>query len=83
VLTIHSEDNHIITILQAGAAGYLTKSVFGEEVLQSVRSVLAGEMILSASVGQRLLKYASRFPTKQYHCQPEKSYRPERLRSSQ
>jgi len=64
VLTIHSDDQHIIGILEAGAAGYLTKSVFGEEVVQSVRGVVAGEMVLSPSIGQRLLKQAARYPTK-------------------
>jgi len=64
VLTIHSDDQHIIGILEAGAAGYLTKSVFGEEVVQSVRGVIAGEMVLSPSIGQRLLQQAARYPTK-------------------
>jgi len=63
VLTIHSDDQHILEVLQAGAAGYLTKSVFGEEVVQSVRGVIAGEMVLSPSVGERLLKQAARYPT--------------------
>ena len=64
VLTIHSDDQLIIGILQAGAAGYLTKSVFGEEIVQSVRGVVAGEMVLSPTVGKRLLKQAARYPTK-------------------
>jgi len=64
VLTIHSDDQHVIGILEAGAAGYLTKSVFGEEVVQSIRGVVAGEMVLSLPVGQRLLKQAARYPIK-------------------
>jgi len=64
VLTIHSDDQHIIEILEAGAAGYLTKSVFGEEVVQSIRGVVTGEMVLSPSIGQRLLKQAARYLTK-------------------
>lgn len=64
VLTIHSDDQHILGILQAGAAGYLTKSVFGEEVVQAVRGVVAGEMVLSPLIGHRLLKYVARYPTK-------------------
>jgi len=64
VLTIHNDDQHIIGILEAGAAGYLTKSVFSEEVVQSIRGVVAGEMILSPSIGQRLLKQAARYQTK-------------------
>jgi len=64
VLTIHSDDQYILGILQAGAAGYLTKSVFGEEVVQAVRGVVAGEMVLSPLIGHRLLKNAARYPTK-------------------
>ena len=45
VLTIHSDDEHVLGILEAGAAGYLTKSVFGEEIVQAVRGVIAGEMV--------------------------------------
>jgi len=33
-------------------------------VVQSVRGVVAGEMVLSPSIGQRLLKQAARYPTK-------------------
>jgi len=64
VLTIYSDDQHVLGILQAGAAGYLTKSVFAEEVVQSIRGVVTGEMVLSPSIGARLLKQAARFPTK-------------------
>jgi len=69
VLTIHSDDQHIIGILEAGAAGYLTKSVFGKEVVQSVRGVVAGEMVLSPTIGQRLLKQAARYPRQEVHLQ--------------
>jgi len=37
VLTIHDEDKYVLGILEAGAAGYLTKSVYGEELVQAVR----------------------------------------------
>ena len=58
VFTIHSDEQHIIGILQAGAAGYLTKSIFGESVVQAVRGVVVGEMVLSPSIGQQFLKQA-------------------------
>lgn len=64
VLTIHTDDQHIVRILEAGAAGYLTKSVYGEEIVQAVRGVITGEMVLSPQVGQRLIKQAARYPTK-------------------
>lgn len=64
VLTVHTDDECILEILQAGAAGYLIKSVFGDEVVQAVRAISAGEMVLSSSIGQRLLKQAARYPTR-------------------
>ena len=64
VLTVHDDSEHLLEILEAGAAGYLTKSVFGEEVVQAIRSVAAGEAVLSAPILQRLLKHSLRYPTK-------------------
>jgi len=64
VLTVYGDDKHVLNILQAGAAGYLTKSVFGEEVVQAIRGVVAGEVVLSPSVAQLLLRQAARYPTK-------------------
>ena len=79
VLTIHSDDQHIIGILEAGAAGYLIKSVFGEEVIQSVRGVVAGEMVLSPPIGQRLLKQAARYPIRSVPLQAGEKLSPREL----
>jgi len=54
--TVHDDSEHILSILEAGAAGYLTKSVFGEEVVHTVRGVVAGETVLSASISQQIIK---------------------------
>jgi NarL family two-component system response regulator LiaR len=62
VLTIHNDEQHAVGILEAGAAGYLTKSVFGEEIVHAIRGVISGEMVLSPEVGQRLLELAARYP---------------------
>jgi len=64
VLTIHSDEQHSVEILEAGAAGYLTKSVFGEDIVHSIRGVVSGEMVLSPSIGKQLLKLATRYPRK-------------------
>lgn len=60
VLTVHDETEHVLNILQAGASGYLTKDVFGQEVVQSVRGVAAGESVLSPSIFQRVIKHAAK-----------------------
>ena len=64
VLTIHTDSEHILGILEAGAAGYLTKSVFGDEIIAAIRSVVAGETVLATSVFQQILKHAIRYMTK-------------------
>jgi NarL family two-component system response regulator LiaR len=58
VLTVHSDSEHILSILQAGAGGYLTKSVYGDEVTHAVRSLVSGETVLSPAVSQQIFKYA-------------------------
>jgi two-component system, NarL family, response regulator LiaR len=64
VLTIHSDEQHALEILEAGAAGYLTKSVFGEEIVHSIHGVISGEMVLSPAIGKRLVELAARYPRK-------------------
>ena len=64
VLTIHTDEQHAVEILEAGAAGYLTKSVFGEEIVHAIRGVISGEMVLSPAIGKRLLELATLHPLK-------------------
>jgi two-component system, NarL family, response regulator LiaR len=61
VLTVHNDIEHILGILEAGASGYLTKSVLDAEIATAVRSVFAGETIIATSVFQQVLKYATRY----------------------
>jgi len=60
VLTIHDDEQHVVEILEAGAAGYLTKSVFGEDIVSSIRSVVNGEMVLSPAIAKRILRLVVR-----------------------
>lgn len=60
VLTVHDDDEHILHLLECGVAGYLVKNVFGEEVIQAVRSVVARETVLSPSVSQKVIRHAVR-----------------------
>lgn len=63
-LTVHSEDEYILEILQAGAAGYLVKSVYGDEIVQAIRAVASGDVVLSPSISKNLLKHAAKYSTK-------------------
>jgi NarL family two-component system response regulator LiaR len=61
VLTVHSDKEHVLSILQAGASGYLTKSVYGDEVVHAIRALVAGETVLSPSVSRQIFKYAFQY----------------------
>jgi len=63
-LTVHTEDEYIVGILQAGAAGYLTKNVFGKEIVDAIRRVVAGEMVLAPEIGKQLIQYTAHHPTR-------------------
>jgi len=58
ILTVHTDVETIFSILQAGASGYLVKSIFGPEVIHTIRAVMDGDMVLSPEVSQEVLKYA-------------------------
>ncbi len=58
ILTVHTDLETIFSILQAGASGYLVKSIFGPEVIHTIRAVMDGDMVLSPEVSQEVVKYA-------------------------
>lgn len=64
ILTVYDDEQHVRAILEAGASGYLLKSVFGDEVVRAIRSVDAGNMVLSPAVGLQLIKQAGFHPVK-------------------
>lgn len=50
VLSMHDGVQHIHSLLEAGADGYLLKSVKQEELLQAISKVMAGEQYLQQSL---------------------------------
>lgn len=64
VLTVLDDEQSISDILQAGASGYLLKSVFGKEVVTGIRSVVSGGMVLSPAIGRQLISQTARRPQK-------------------
>jgi two-component system, NarL family, response regulator LiaR len=58
VLTVHSDSEHILSILEAGASGYLTKSAYDSEIIHSIRALVVGETVLSPIISRQILKYA-------------------------
>jgi NarL family two-component system response regulator LiaR len=58
ILTVHTDVETIFSILQAGASGYLVKSVFGPEVIHTIRAVMDGDTVLSPEVSHEVIRYA-------------------------
>ncbi|MBN1190931.1 MAG: response regulator transcription factor [Dehalococcoidales bacterium] len=58
ILTVYEDSEHIIGLLKAGAAGYLIKDIFDDELVHSIYNVVAGETVLSSQVASYLIKYA-------------------------
>ena len=56
VLTSNVDDNRLLAAIQAGAAGYLLKSVQPQELARAVRAAHAGEALLDPSVAARLVE---------------------------
>ena len=55
-LTTYADDASIISAVQAGARGYLTKHSGGEQLRRAIETVAAGEALLEPAVQARLLE---------------------------
>ncbi len=55
VLTMHDDEARRARALAAGAAAFLTKDCTMQEVIETVRLVAAGEVVLSAEIAGRML----------------------------
>lgn len=55
VLTGYDYDEYIFSLLEAGAAGYLLKDVSGDELIDAIRAVYAGEPVLHPAVVSKLM----------------------------
>lgn len=55
ILTAYDDDQFVFSLLEAGAAGYLLKSVRGRELVEAVRQVFAGESVLHPSIARKVL----------------------------
>jgi DNA-binding NarL/FixJ family response regulator len=54
ILTMHSEEEYLIAVLEAGVTGYLTKNVAHTELAEAIRVVASGELYVSASAARVL-----------------------------
>jgi two-component system, NarL family, invasion response regulator UvrY len=57
-VSAHSDDPFPAKLLEAGAAGYLTKDCEPEEVIDAIRRVASGETYLDAGIARRIAQGA-------------------------
>jgi DNA-binding NarL/FixJ family response regulator len=56
ILTMHAEEDYLVPLMEAGAAGYLVKSVADRELVDAVRAVAHGDLYVRAAAAMVLAK---------------------------
>jgi DNA-binding NarL/FixJ family response regulator len=64
ILTAYDDEEYVLGLLDAGAAGYLLKSARGRDLVGAIRAIRAGESVLHPNIIARLLKRATVAPVK-------------------
>ncbi|MFJ9818281.1 response regulator [Streptomyces sp. NPDC101151] len=72
VLTTYDTDEHIVDALRAGASGFLVKDTRPADLLDAIRTVAAGESLLSPGPTARLIERFLRSPSAPVTGGPER-----------
>jgi DNA-binding NarL/FixJ family response regulator len=56
VLTMHAEEDYLVPLMEAGAAGYLVKSAADRDLVDAVRAVARGDVYVRPSAARVLAK---------------------------
>jgi len=62
ILSAYDDDNYVRALLEAGAAGYLLKTVRAGDLVDAVRRVHAGEVVLHPDIAHKLGRLLSNKP---------------------
>lgn len=68
ILTAYDNEQYILSILEAGSAGYLLKNIHGSELINAIREVYTGEFVLYPAIARKVIqrfKMADKSPEKQ------------------
>jgi DNA-binding NarL/FixJ family response regulator len=55
MLSVHPEEQYAVRVLEAGAAGYLTKLQAPHELVEAIKQVLAGGQYISPRIAEQLV----------------------------
>src|SRR6476469_7923144 len=56
ILTMHAEEDYLVPLMEAGAAGYLVKSAADRDLVDAIRAVAHGDVYVHPSAGRILAK---------------------------
>jgi DNA-binding NarL/FixJ family response regulator len=70
VLSAYDDDEYVLAFLEAGAAGYLLKSVSALELVNAIRAIYAGESVLHPTITRKVIGYLSEPHTTRQQEQP-------------
>ena len=62
ILTAYDDDEYVLGLLDAGAAGYLLKSARGRDLVGAIRAIRSGESVLHPKIIAKLLRRATLAP---------------------
>jgi NarL family two-component system response regulator LiaR len=66
ILTAYDDDEYVLGLLDAGAAGYLLKSARGRDLVGAIRAIRSGESVLHPKIIAKLLKRATIAPSEEH-----------------
>jgi NarL family two-component system response regulator LiaR len=69
ILTAYDDEEYVMGLLDAGAAGYLLKSARGRDLAGAIRAIKSGESVLHPNIIARLLKRATVTAVKENEAQ--------------
>lgn len=67
ILSIHPEEQYALRVLKAGAAGYLSKDLAPDELVNAVNRVLLGKKYITATIAEKLASVLDQDSDKQPH----------------
>lgn len=67
ILTIHEDDNYVVEVIKAGAAGYLLKDIEPGMLVKAIRTVYGGESFIYPTLAKKLFGEITRREEEKKH----------------
>lgn len=60
MLTAYDDDDYVLALMEAGAQGYLLKTAKADELVDAVRRVISGEIVLHPAIAVKVARFWAR-----------------------